>query len=1262
MRKAWGIGDNVEVYSQSAKRWLKGQIKEIKTDEEGEWLAIYYKKSTGQTNRKEVKRFSKFIRPADAPESKKTDAKSSPDPASKSATQPRVFVRSLSDGAVVSVDLPLKTGLRTKVKHLKHLISEREIGFPIERQRLYVEDTKLLGQRQEGSHMGEVSGGERAWLDELESTLEDAGVTDGSTLVLTKLKNVVYVTVRGASGTDGESRDSQGESSRRVEVPLQGIELESPASALRDAICRAVKAPKKHSRLLFGTKLIFGGAGSEAEGTPVTMGVRLESELTLEISPSARESSKPKNSKKKRATLAKPRCDRCVDYFFVLGLRKKSMGQRRRASRSEQEGEIERVVPITDIRFAATPKKWSDRHFEVKSYVESNRYGDGWVGTGYLYAAAAADDRAAMSATASGSMARPITSIEVVSRDTKRNIGEYAINASQESFVVLGKNATMKLRIKRSLGKSPIVDMAIVPMGDPPPLLFERVEPPLQKSTLFGAQRFHLCVRYGDVQTDIYDPELLDRYPRLDYRDYPREFNHEAIVPYVFPNGLRLTQYRPVSGRLFHNFSFSIGAERRVFYGCAMTIFEEFAKSVDGSQAVRVVASDADETAMPGAAGDRKRPASDGGTGVHFAAGCAPPPSAANPFSVPQSRKIYCPKALVLIAQDPQYSGMNAFLSQLYAIFMTPSAHHAPIEAWIWSFFNKVPDPRAGLLHVEFEMTAGRPTIDFTKPPPLFLPHRRDFKLGPLFSCLSVENAIRLYELMLGEAQIVIVSSDVALLGAVAEAYRSLLFPFEWQRIWIPLLPADPRFAQYLISMWPFVIGLQRSFLNQYRLPEAEAKRFEIVDLDDNTIHEHTDCRPRDAGIGKEPGAGPRIPHLPQQIRADLKATLAPLDRTRHRQSMGSALSTGRLELLNLKPEVEEKVRIAFLKTNIRLLWSYQSFCIPKGTVDKAALVRSRDKSASEFYDSLIETQLYRNFADWRGSPDFTDVRYGASKHALRLIFFDFCMSICRASPAPRPPGISGGAGAGAAPVRFGSLLTPGTMAKVRALCRVPPVRRVCRAIGRPELWSKKGPLKARGGPFPYGDQFPTLDKAILSVCDKFMAKTGQKKGDTKRSGIPGGSPASPGGPPCAVHPMHGNRFYAIDPMGLDHWLSDFRQTACMVTNRGLQLVADSAETALYGMRLRLEQRASDGGGKDRPRQAVLGCLSSVYELWFRCYLLSSAHLVRKRVWQTRNEPDADNQVCEPVPNPYPKIDHLILFLTLTLYLCARAHPVPTPP
>ena len=100
-----------------------------------------------------------------------------------------------------------------------------------------------------------------------------------------------------------------------------------------------------------------------------------------------------------------------------------------------------------------------------------------------------------------------------------------------------------------------------------------------------------------------------------------------------------------------------------------------------------------------------------------------------------------------------------------------------------------------------------------------------------LLASLDVENLILVLTLVLLEQKVVFHSGRPALLTAVGEAIKSILFPLKWQCTDIPMCPLS--LANYIQAPVPFIIGIDsRYMMMSEEFPDDVA----FVDLDANTM------------------------------------------------------------------------------------------------------------------------------------------------------------------------------------------------------------------------------------------------------------------------------------------------------------------------------------------------------------------------------------------------------------------------------------------
>ncbi|KAK9487746.1 AEX-3 domain-containing protein [Lipomyces starkeyi] len=148
------------------------------------------------------------------------------------------------------------------------------------------------------------------------------------------------------------------------------------------------------------------------------------------------------------------------------------------------------------------------------------------------------------------------------------------------------------------------------------------------------------------------------------------------------------------------------------------------------------------------------------------------------------------------------------------------------------------------------------------------IPGSRDTDLYPLFRCLSIMSIIELFEAVLAEARIIFVSSDLAMLTSAAAAITALIFPFKWQSVYIPVLPA--RLVSCLEMPVPYIIGLHRTE-SKLLLPQDD---YVLCDLDGDAVLSTS-----------------TPPYLPTAVRNKLQALLslsAPLHSRRYNVAHGT--------------------------------------------------------------------------------------------------------------------------------------------------------------------------------------------------------------------------------------------------------------------------------------------------------------------------------------------------------------------------------------
>uniref|UniRef100_A0A8C5DWC9 DENN domain-containing protein 5B-like n=1 Tax=Gouania willdenowi TaxID=441366 RepID=A0A8C5DWC9_GOUWI len=165
---------------------------------------------------------------------------------------------------------------------------------------------------------------------------------------------------------------------------------------------------------------------------------------------------------------------------------------------------------------------------------------------------------------------------------------------------------------------------------------------------------------------------------------------------------------------------------------------------------------------------------------------------------------LYVSKALCLITPLPFLQASRQFLAQLHQSVTSQTAPPLPLESYIHNILYEVPLPPPGK-SLKFHGVQG--PIVCQRPGPEELP-LGEYPLGEAFSLLGVENMVKLLTCALLETQVLLYSQDYQRLMTVAEGITTLLFPFQWQHIYLPIISTP--LHHLLEAPVPFLMGIHR--------------------------------------------------------------------------------------------------------------------------------------------------------------------------------------------------------------------------------------------------------------------------------------------------------------------------------------------------------------------------------------------------------------------------------------------------------------------
>ncbi|XP_077791234.1 DENN domain-containing protein 5B isoform X6 [Podarcis muralis] len=227
---------------------------------------------------------------------------------------------------------------------------------------------------------------------------------------------------------------------------------------------------------------------------------------------------------------------------------------------------------------------------------------------------------------------------------------------------------------------------------------------------------------------------------------------------------------------------------------------------------------------------------------------------------------LYVSKCICLIAPLPFMQACKKFLIQLYKAVTSQQPPPLPLESYIHNILYEVPLPPPGR---SLKFYGVYEPIFCQRPGPNELP-LSDYPLREAFELLGLENLIQVFTCVLLEMQILLYSQDYQRLMTVAEGITTLLFPFQWQHVYVPILPAS--LLHFLDAPVPYLMGLQsKEGTDRSKLELPQEANLCFVDIDNHFIE-----------LPEELPQFPNKPDFIQEISEVLLQFGIPLEGTLH--------------------------------------------------------------------------------------------------------------------------------------------------------------------------------------------------------------------------------------------------------------------------------------------------------------------------------------------------------------------------------------------
>ncbi|XP_015187503.1 PREDICTED: DENN domain-containing protein 5B isoform X1 [Polistes dominula] len=291
-------------------------------------------------------------------------------------------------------------------------------------------------------------------------------------------------------------------------------------------------------------------------------------------------------------------------------------------------------------------------------------------------------------------------------------------------------------------------------------------------------------------------------------------FDEHAVCMLCLPSGLRFRTQKHSVEPTFHSFVLTKEDGHRT-YGFSLVFYEEcrnrnICAAMQTLQAMHITELSSGQNGTPPTA----RKGQEGGHNTrslprHFKLS-AHSPSAALAYYDSTKDKLLVTKSISLLCQQPYLHAARMFLTNLYKCVPRHPGPGLSLESYVYNLLYNVPVPLAGK-SLKFFIPNDEPAkapleLVIHQPKPSRELPLLDYPLKDVFTWLGADCVIQLFTCVLLENQVLLRSSDFNKLMVVSECITALLFPFSWQHVYVPILPAS--LHHFLDAPVPFIMGL----------------------------------------------------------------------------------------------------------------------------------------------------------------------------------------------------------------------------------------------------------------------------------------------------------------------------------------------------------------------------------------------------------------------------------------------------------------------
>ena len=322
---------------------------------------------------------------------------------------------------------------------------------------------------------------------------------------------------------------------------------------------------------------------------------------------------------------------------------------------------------------------------------------------------------------------------------------------------------------------------------------------------------------------------------------------------------------------------------------------------------------------------------------------------------------IHIPYCFCLISKYSFFWQMNICLESIFLSLLNPKTKLEELKEIFSYLINSVPSPYVNT-SVNFAIPNCSHLIELY---PCFYQEIEVYLTTPiqLLNKIKQPNILLLLRLLLMEQKILLISNDYSTLTQVSLNLMSLLYPFSWVNIYIPVITIN--LLKYLESFLPFFCGMHKSLYEKEIVKNTLYKSqrdLYIFDIEENTFDISRNIQGSNKVIPLK-FLNSHIPSFPKKIEDLIMNQLAILG-SYYKNSVDIKASFN----ANKRKDIISnciKMKEIFIQAFIELFFEYKKFLSLIGDVpifNIKSFIKDKTESEQNFFKEFTSTQIFQIF------------------------------------------------------------------------------------------------------------------------------------------------------------------------------------------------------------------------------------------------------------------------------------------------------------